>query len=122
MWGENNVLFCELTVGNDGTFHYWDFCKMANKILVLVKVKVAFKNTASISPSWTNHPEGKWHVIQYGMVLVPLTSWEWKSRGAYKSYSEHCLKPFQTPWKYNIVIGQSWHSKSWERAKYDVAS
>lgn len=50
MWGEKNVLFLELTVGNDNTFHYQDFYKMAGKILVLVRVRVAFKNTASISP------------------------------------------------------------------------
>ena len=53
MWGEKNVLFVEITVGNDNTFHYQDFYKMACKILVLVKVRVAFKNTASISPWWT---------------------------------------------------------------------
>lgn len=43
MWGENNVLILEVTVGNDSTFHYRDFYKMASKILVLVKVRVAFR-------------------------------------------------------------------------------
>ena len=77
-----------------------------------------------------NHPDlGKWHIIQYGMVLVSPTSWKWKRQGNGNAMeplraSQHCLKPFQTPsnlilWLVNVDTPNP--VKKY-RAKYDVAS